>query len=69
MQETTTENIWRLSKILKGMDTPYWITEGDNDRVLFRYPPGYKDHLQQRINEQLAAWRQQHPYDILNGGE
>ncbi len=69
MTDATTENITRLCRILKGIDTPYWITRGDNDKVLFKYPDGYKQQLQQRINNLIAEWRRQHPNDILNGGD
>lgn len=67
--EPTTENITKLCRILKGIERPYYITEGDNDRVLFRYPPGYEQQLQRQINTLLDQWRQEHPHDILNGGD
>jgi hypothetical protein len=69
MQDTLFTEICRLNKVLKGIDRPYWITEGDNDRVLFRYHDGYKEQLQQRITELMQQWRQEHPYAVLNGVE
>lgn len=62
---TETTEMWTLMKLLKGIDTPYWLT----NRILFKYPAGYAGLLQTRFNELLGQWRATHPYDLLNGGE
>ncbi len=61
------EQIWRLSKVLKGIDTPYWMGIKPNEYI-FKYPDGYKEFLQQRIDERIQAYNQQHPGILLNGG-
>jgi len=60
-----TVQLYRLSKIMKGIDVPHWI----DDFTLIQYPKGYRGLLQKRWMELWLQWRKEHPYDILNGGE
>lgn len=66
MIATTTE-LYKISKILKGLDVPYWLKDKKGNDVLFKYYDGYKEFLQQLFNELWEQWRREHPYDVLNG--
>jgi len=65
---TTTAQLYRIAKLIKGINVPYYnIGPDGNNRTLFQYPNGYKEFLEQRFNELWEQWRQQHPYAVLNG--
>lgn len=62
------EQIWRLCKVLKGMDLPYWMGRKPNEYI-YKYPDGYKEFLQKRLDERIRTYNQQYPGILLNGGK
>lgn len=55
--------IWRLSKILKHMDIPVYLGSSETP---FKYPDGYKELLQKKIDELAEQWRKNHPNALMN---
>ena len=60
-------DMFELARLIHGASRPYYITVGDDDRVLFRYPPGTVERWKKMLDEMIEKDLREHPEKIRNG--